>query len=315
MSEFNRFPNFEWLMANADSRYPRLPSSDKQVASILGFHAAQVSRMRRGDRSLSTREVERLINECGLMEMHPEFQATWFDWPLHQFVTQMQAISFGRWKGDQPLDGLSALLAALPNARLVEEHDLTQLTSRALQRGDLGPDIAMDLVSKGSIPTGARLGIQLREPGPDMARQVVNRTTTCLLLYRPVRDPFFKAAPCAQRGCLHLLDQSWEPITNYPVPPRMWSQMVIIVAPETRDERRPYGFAVSNVPERLELLLAVFGQAIPPLQTWSEQGGEGLPEQRESLRKHLAEPITKERPRIAGRMLIDVVPPLQPARK
>jgi hypothetical protein len=316
-SDFNRMANIDWLVANADDRYPGLSLSSRQLAIVFGFHQSQISRMRgpKAERSMTALEVRKWLEITKLNEIHPEFQESWLDWPQHLFVVKMQSMSFGRWNGDQPLDSLSASLPALPNATLVEEDDLTRRIGRAARRGDIGADVAMDLESKGSIYFRTKFGIQLREPGPDMARAVVCGTTTCLLLYRAVRSPFFEAAPCAQRGCLHLLDRGWNPMRMHPVPARLQSQLVIIVAPETRDQRRPYGFAASNVTERVELLLAVFGQAIPTLQTWSERGGEGLPEQRESLLQHLASPITRERPRIAGRMLIDVVPPPPPPRK
>lgn len=315
MSEYNRYPNFKWLMANADNRYSRLPEKLKQVASILNIDQSRLSEMSRGARFLSAAQAAKLVDDSGLLEVHPEFQVTWLDLPADQFLQRMVAISFGNLKSDQPLDSLSARLPALPNASLVDEDVLTSKIGRAAQRGDIGADLALDLEPKGSILFRAKFGIQLREPGPDMARAVVSGTTTCLLLYRPVRTPVFVASPCAQRGCLHLLDQRWEPIKTHPVPARLQSQMMIVVAPEARDQRRAFGFAASNVTERVELLLAVFGQTIPPLQAWSEQGGEGTTEQRESFRQHLAEPITRERPRIAGRMLIDVVPPPPVLRK
>ncbi|MFN8996316.1 MAG: hypothetical protein ACK5X3_21985 [Pseudomonadota bacterium] len=311
MSPFNRMPNIVWLIANADGRYPHLPRLKKELAEIFRVHQSQISRMMPPGavRSATESEVEKWLAASRLREVHPGFQASWLDWPPQLFLTQMQAISFGRWEADQPLDGLSAALPPLAGASLITGGELARLLGRAPQRGDLGADITPDIAITGSVKVGSRFGIRLDGIEAAMGKALWQGGTTCILLFRPVRKPLFEAARFVQRGCLHLLSSDWRPLEGYPPPPRLRSRLMVVIAPTTGDQRQPYGFAASNLPERLELVLAVFGRAIAPLHAWSEKGGEGLTEQRECLRLHMAQPSTDATPKIVGRLLIDVIPP------
>jgi hypothetical protein len=319
LSHFERMPNVEWLIQNSDDRTPRMPTTARKLAAILEVDPARISDMRKGDRSMSPTEVDRFIAATGLLDVYPDFRVTWLDQPREQFAALMQSISYGRWKGDQPLDALSAKAKALTGASLVREAELSRMPGQAQRRGDLGADVPLDISVTGSIPAAERFGIAVSDVAPAMARSLWDRHAACLLLFRPVRHPLFKAARCPQDDCLHLLSPNLEPLRSYPPPASLRAKLRVVLAPATDDPRRPYGFATSNVPERLELLVLVLGQgstplkdwakAIAPVKDWSKTGGDGLPEQRQAVRTYLARDNTVDTPKLCGRMLVDVVPP------
>jgi hypothetical protein len=315
--------NIRWLTDNVgdtdpDSRrYPRMPTKGRELAAMLGIRSESGIPQRLNGTRTSNAEVQSFLMNSGLRDVHPEFQALWFDWPPHQFISQMQAISFGRWNGDEPLDGLSSTQPALSYVSVVRGEELAGRIGRGPQRSDLGADIRPHFpMPRGLIEAGSRFGIELSNIEPAMMKAVDLGKTTSLLLFRSVREPYFKAAPCPQAGCLHLLfSDDWSPV-RFPLSQRHRLAFVrLIVARKTGEKDHPYGFSVPPMPERIELLLAVFGHLtnppheITPLYEWSETGGLGRPAQRECLRDHLAEPVSNGRPRIAGRMLIDVIPP------
>jgi hypothetical protein len=320
-SPIHRMPNILWLMDNVDDRYRQMPTTNKRLAEMLGIKSPSgISQRLNGGTSTTTQQVQTFLVGSGLLVVHPEIQPSWFDWPPYRFILQMQAISFGRWRTSEPLDSLSSTQPALPNASVVRGDELAKHLGRGAQRSDLGVDIELDpSLPRGLVWIGSNFGIKLRDIEPAMMNAVAQGWTTSLLLIRRVLSPYFEAAPCPQDGCLHLVYRDFSAVTYPPARSRQ-HDVSLIVAKKPGEKQYQYGFSVPSRPDRIELLLAVFGylekprHEITPLYEWSQAGGLGTPEQRQCLRQHLADAPTNRWPRIAGRMLVDVVPPSPPLR-
>lgn len=306
MPSVHAMTNFIWLMNNNGGRHGDMPNMQKQIAADLGVRPEVVTRMKRNGASMGADQVARLLDGKSFKVAHPEFHDTWLDKPPAEFARDMALLGYGVWDRYQALEALSfEILPPLAQGAVVQEADLVRLLGRGRSRADLGAQIDCDIPVSAEIAFGRRFGVAVQDPPRPLMHAVAGGTATTILLYRSLRAPLYRAVACPAAGVLHLLTTDWEPIRQVPAAcsPREPKAQLVLAKPVGHPDPVTYGFDVPALPERIELALVIVGKVVPELRTWSEDGGEGSPERLE----HLLGTLAKDFPKIAGRLLIDVV--------
>lgn len=315
MDDDPRMRNYLWLVHWSAGLYPGLLRSNKEIAIVLGIDEGRVTRLKYGKLDMRPEEMSKLIESCrSIHEKHPNFLDVWLTEKEENFARNMIGIGYGVYQGPLDLAGWSSKLPPLTQAEIIQEESLSIILGRAAMRGDLGGNISFNMPISGSVGSNRRFGIAVPNPDPELLSAILEpkpRATT-LLLYKSARLGFFTAAPCPQEACLHVFTYDWQRMdracqSSARKGSRAPRLQLLIAKTEVSPSFRRFGFKASNVPERIELVLLVFGRVIPELAAWSEKGGEATPEMLECLQENLFAPKWQQIPRLAGRLLIDII--------